>query len=91
MNGEPICALHRALGRIEACPGAACPFWETGGAVISPSCTFERLGLVEFETRPGVARWLLGIRESLEEARTADERALAHRRLDAVLPPGLRD
>ncbi len=90
MHGQPICALHHTTGTIEACPGAECPFWESGGAVVSAGCAFERIQ-IEFETRPGVAHWLLGIRESLESARTEEEKASAHRALKEFLPPGLRD
>ena len=25
-----------AVGRLEHCPGAACPFWEDGGAIVAP-------------------------------------------------------
>jgi hypothetical protein len=89
MNGTPICALHHATGTIEACPGSSCAFWEEGGAVVLPGCAFERLGL-EFETRPGVAEWLLGIRGDLESAQT-EETASALRALNEFLPPGLRD
>jgi hypothetical protein len=90
MHGTPLCALHHAEGTIEACPGSSCPFWEDGGAVVPAGCSFERLGL-EFETRPGLARWLLGIRGQLEGAQTEEDVVAAHRLVNEFLPPGLRD
>lgn len=90
MNGTPACALHHAHGRVEPCPGSECPFWERGGAVVQPGCAFERLG-VELESRPGIASWLLEIRTTLESARTVEERAAAHRAVQELLPPGLRE
>jgi len=90
MNARPLCALHNALGRAEECPGVACPFWDEGGAVVASACVFERTGL-EIESRPGVANWLLGIRNALEQARTAEEINEVRSALNAVLPPGLHD
>ncbi len=90
MHGTPICALHHAVGTIEACPGSSCPFWEEGGAVVSAGCAFEHIEL-EFETRPGVAEWLLGVRRNLETTQTDDEVRSAFRTLNEFLPPGLRD
>ena len=89
MHGTPICALHHAVGTIEACPESSCAFWEDGGAVVSAGCAFERLGL-EFETRPGVAEWLLDIRSGLESAQT-EQNAASRRVINEFLPPGLRD
>lgn len=90
MHGRRICALHQAVGTIEACPGSSCPFWEEGGAVVEPGCAFERLGL-EFESRPGMARWLLGVRRGFEGTRPDEEASSAHRLLDEFLPPGLHE
>ena len=83
MNERPLCDLHYATGAKEECPGADCAFWEDDG------CVFERVRF-EFEARPDVARWLLGIRRELESAQEVEP---AHPRdgLHAVLPPGLRD
>jgi hypothetical protein len=83
MNGRPLCDLHFATGAKEECPGADCAFWEDEG------CVFERVSF-EFEGRPDVARWLLGIRRELEGARGV-EPAGARGGLHAFLPPGLRD
>src|SRR6266540_5325444 len=40
-----LCALQDAAGRVEACPGEGCPFWEEGGAVLEGGCAIERLSL----------------------------------------------
>jgi len=40
-----LCSLQRAAGLREMCPGKRCRFWEEGGAVLSPGCVIERLGL----------------------------------------------
>jgi len=90
VNGQPLCALHLATGRREECPGESCAFWEGGGALVEPGCVFERSSF-EFAGRPGVARWLLGIRESLERARNSAEASQARRALNGFLPPGLHD
>lgn len=82
MNGRPLCDLHYAVGDREECPGADCAFWEDG------ACTFERVSF-EFEGRPDVARWLLGIRRELETAQQAVRQG-ARNGLNASLPPGLR-
>ena len=83
MNERPLCALHFATGAKEECPGAECALWEEEG------CVFERVNF-EFEGRPDVARWLLGIRSELESARGVDPSG-ARGGLHAFLPPGLRD
>jgi hypothetical protein len=69
-----LCSLASAVGKHEACPGAACPFWEPGGAALGGRCAFEQLGL---KADAPLAAWLLEIRGKLEAASTAeDERAL---------------
>ncbi len=90
MSARPLCTLHLALGHAEGCPGATCAFWEVGGAVVPAGCSFERVKL-DLESRPGVARWLLGIRSALEQAQTAEEITEVRSALNAVLPPGLHD
>ena len=45
------------------CPGAPCPFWEPGGAVLGGRCTFEG---VELSRYPEVARELARLRDELE-------------------------
>ena len=83
MSERPLCALHYATGAKEECPGAQCAFWEDDG------CVFERVKF-EFEDRPDVARWLLGIRRELETGREV-EPAQMRNGLQAFLPPGLRN
>lgn len=78
-----LCDLHFATGDREECPGAGCAFWEDDG------CVFDRIRF-EFEGRPDVAGWLLGIRRELETARET-EPARPHGGVQAVLPPGLRE
>jgi hypothetical protein len=90
MRTTPLCALHLALGERERCPGAACAFWEDGGAVVDAGCAFDRVKL-EFHARPDVARWMLGIRHSLESARSAEEKERARSAINCVLPPGLHE
>lgn len=82
MNERALCNLHNAVGDLEECPGADCAFWEDG------ACVFEPVSF-EFEGRPGVARWLLGIRRQLENAR-GTESTSARGGVGAFLPPGLR-
>jgi hypothetical protein len=69
-----LCSLEAVVGRSEACPEDACPFWEPGGAALAGRCAFEELGI---SADPGLAAWLLEIRGRLEAASsTEDERAL---------------
>ena len=68
-----LCSLEAAVGRLEACPERACPFWEPGGAALRGRCAFEELD-VAADTR--LAAWLLEIRERLasgESTAAADE------------------
>jgi len=60
-----ICRLKAELGEFEACPEAACPFWEPGGAVLGGRCAFEELGIA---ADAQLAKWLLEIRERLASA-----------------------
>lgn len=69
---EQPCLIQGALGRVEACPGDPCPFWEEGGAVTPGGCAVERLGLptsLDLRRRPDLAVWLLDVRRSPEAAR----------------------
>jgi hypothetical protein len=65
---DRLCALQDAVGRVEACPGARCPFWEPGGAVIAGGCLIERLTL-DLGRRPGLCHYLLELRLALDEGR----------------------
>ena len=60
-----ICSLEATVGRIEACPEGACPFWEPGGAALDGRCAFEELDVT---ADPALAGWLLEIRERLASA-----------------------
>jgi hypothetical protein len=69
-----LCSLEAVVGKREACPEDACPFWEPGGAALGGRCAFEQLGL---SADAHLASWLLEIRERLESASSAeDERAV---------------
>ena len=67
------CALQRAVGRVEHCPGAACPFWEDGGAIIAAGCAIERLGVNL--SNPQLAWRLLELQAELDGARRDGVRA----------------
>jgi hypothetical protein len=63
------CLIQEVLGRVEACPAEACPFWEPGGAALPGGCAVDRLGLptsLDLRTRPDLAAWLLEMRRALE-------------------------
>lgn len=64
------CSLAAAVGRPEACPAEACPFWEPGGAALGGRCAFERL---DISADASLAAWLLEIRERLGDASSDEE------------------
>jgi hypothetical protein len=69
-----LCSLEAVVGRSEACPEDACPFWEPGGAVLAGRCAFEELGI---SADANLAAWLLEIRARLEATSSVeDDRAL---------------
>jgi hypothetical protein len=80
-----VCHLHLALGRVEACPGGACAFWEEGGIALPAGCELERLA-IDLE-RPDLAEYLLEVRYKLEPARDREERDAARRAFAEVVPP----
>ena len=59
------CTLHHALGTIEVCPGAACPFWRDADA--EAGCVLASIS-PEIEGRPAFAQYLLDLRTTLEHA-----------------------
>jgi hypothetical protein len=65
-----LCSLEAAVGRAEACPEDACPFWEPGGAALDGRCAFEQLDVA---TDAALARWLLDIRGRLSSAISAED------------------
>jgi hypothetical protein len=66
-----LCSLESAVGREAACPEAACPFWEPGGAALGGRCAVEHLGVV---ADAPLASWLLEIREKLETTSSEGEK-----------------
>jgi hypothetical protein len=66
----PLCSLVTTVGKPEACPEGACPFWEPGGAALGGRCAVEELGALP---DVALATWLLEIRESLEAASSEEE------------------
>jgi len=61
---EPqLCRLEASEGRKVACPEDACVFWEPGGAVLEGRCA---LHAIDFAREPGLAPWLLEIRDAFE-------------------------
>ena len=72
------CGLRLAAeGTVEVCPRDRCAFWEPGGAVLDGTCLVERLG-VDLED-PGLAEYLLEMRERLEQGRDLKEAEEADR------------
>jgi hypothetical protein len=70
-----LCSLEAAVGRKEACPEGACPFWEPGGAVLCGRCAFEQLDVA---ADVALATWLLEIRERLASAESTVAAEAAH-------------
>jgi hypothetical protein len=70
-----LCTLDAAVGKVEACPERACPFWEPGGAVVGGRCAFEQLDVA---ADASLAAWLLEIRERLASAESTAAADAAH-------------
>jgi hypothetical protein len=66
-----------ARGTSSPCPRGRCAFWEPGGAVIEAGCSLERL-CIDL-AQPGLAGYLLDVRERLDRARNFEEAEAAHR------------
>ena len=81
------CRLHGALGRAEACPEAACPFWDPR-ADADGGCA---VGEVDLVGRPDLAEWLLRIRSELETAASRDDEDRARTGLYRLLETGDAD
>ena len=77
-----LCTLETAVGRVEACPEGACPFWEPGGAALDGRCAFEELDIQADEQ---LATWLLDIRERLASAESTAAVDAAHSLLGHLL------
>ena len=82
-----ICKLEQAVGRVEACPEAGCPFWEPGRAAPG-RCAVE---LVDLSGRTELASLLLQLRRQLEHAATADDEDRARRSFYDLLDTGDSD
>jgi hypothetical protein len=84
-SGKPeemkACALQDAVGRVEACPGVRCPFWDAQGI----GCVIAPVEL-ELPRQPALAQHLLALRTQLDSARretqSAAERRLFYRLLN---------
>ena len=74
---DNLCLLNKTVGKFEVCPRERCAFWEPGGAVVEPGCLINRLGVDV--RRVDLARYLLEVRERLEQARSLAEAVAAHR------------
>jgi hypothetical protein len=83
-----FCRIAAAVGRDEACPERACPFWEPGGAALDGRCAVDRL---ELDARADVAAWLLRLRATLEAAESVEDADRARRELYALLDTGDAD
>ena len=62
MDDGKTCRLERVEGRVVACPEDACAFWEPGGAVLDGRCVLHE---IDFAREPGLAKWLLELRDAL--------------------------
>ena len=81
-GAQRLCRLAAAIGQTEACPEAACAFWEPGGAVLAGRCAFERL---DVSAKPELASMLLDTRHALESARSRAEARDLRRRVSHLL------
>jgi hypothetical protein len=77
-----LCTLEAAVGKSEACPEDACPFWEPGGAALGGRCAWEQLGVAADSE---LSAWLLEIRRRLEAASSADEERAVRRAFHHLL------
>jgi hypothetical protein len=78
MTAAASCTLRLAAeGRIERCPQERCALWEPGGAVVQGGCLVDRLAIDVHH--PGLAAYLLEVRERLEGARDLQAAEAAHR------------
>ena len=76
------CKLQAAVGMHETCPGAACPFWEPGGAALDGRCAFGRL---EVADDASLAVWLLELRDRLATTESTAAAEAAHSRFSHLL------
>ena len=74
-QAKRLCTLEKAVGKTEACPEGACPFWEPGGAALVGRCAFEELDVAADAL---LATWLLEIRGRLASAESTAAKDEAH-------------
>ena len=86
-DGPRLCRIKLALDDVEACPEGACPYWETGGAIVEAGCGLERLPLDL--ANPDLALHLIELRNVLETVRDASERKAARQAFAGLVPPEL--
>lgn len=84
---QRLCALSEAIGNLEECPRAWCPFWEHGGAVLESGCSIERLGIDL--SNADLAHYLVDLRRALEGAHGDEEAEAARAQLEALVPSDL--
>jgi hypothetical protein len=77
-----LCSLEAAVGKWEACPRGACPFWEPGGAALDGRCAFEQLDVA---ADADLAAWLLDLRERLATAESTAATDEVHRLFSHLL------
>jgi hypothetical protein len=65
-----LCSLASTVGKPQACPEGACPFWEPGGAAVGGRCAVEHLGVA---ADAALAQWLLEIRDRLAVSSSEEE------------------
>ncbi len=75
--GPMLCRLKHAAGWDEPCPGASCPFWEEGGAIVGGGCVLDRFGL-DLDRRPALVHALLQVHRKLGQAVSAEDEQEAH-------------
>jgi hypothetical protein len=71
------CSLQDAVGRVEACPGESCPFWDAGQG----ACVLAALA-GELPERPDVAQHFLELRRELEGRPVSEAPSLFYRLRD---------
>ncbi len=65
-GAEPrLCRLEETEGLHVVCVEDRCAFWEPGGAVLEGRCVLEG---IDFSREPGLARWLIEIRDGIGQA-----------------------
>jgi hypothetical protein len=68
MIGTALCHLSQGLGRVEACPGGSCAFWQAD----AEACAIVPL-TDDVRTNADLAQHLLELRRELESCRVDEE------------------